>query len=164
MKHILTLEDFISEKRVVYKRQYTENYPAQHVSTAARVRNAILDAMADGVLTEDELQGILTTANAGPRWLQRNTDLFKITEDEMGKTYGLSAKGQRIQRATRSAVNESVSNKKVDADQIADRMLDIDLLAPFADKVRAMRKVSEADLNKMLPDYIAGNMISGLFD
>lgn len=101
MEHILTLEDFISEKRVVYKRQYTENYPAQHASTAARVRNAILDSMADGVLTEDELQGILATAKAGPRWMQRNTDLFKITEDEMGKTYCLSTKGQRIQRATR---------------------------------------------------------------
>lgn len=101
MKHLLTLEDFISEKRVVYKRQYTENYPAQHASTAARVRNAILDAMADGVLTEDELQGILATVQASPRWMQRNADLFKITEDEMGKTYGLSTKGLRIQRATR---------------------------------------------------------------
>jgi len=164
MKHILNMSDFLTEKKVVYKRQYTENYPAQRVSTAARVRNAVLDAMADGVLTEEELQGILRTANAGSRWLQRNGDLFKITEDETGRSYCLSNKGQRIMRATRAALNESVSKKKVDAGQIADKMLDIDRLAPFADKVRSMGKVSAFDLDQMLPDYIAGHMIYGLFD
>lgn len=104
MKHILTLADFITEKRVVYKRQYTENYPAKTASTAARVRNAVMSAMADGVLTEEELQEILRTANAGPRWLQRNVDLFSITEDETGRSYCLSNKGMRIAKAT---LNES---------------------------------------------------------
>jgi len=109
MKYILNMSDFLTEKRVVYKRQYTENYPAQRASTAARVRNVVLDAMADGVLTEEELQGILRTANAGSRWLQRNGDLFKITEDETGRSYCLSSKGQRIMRATRKTLNESKS-------------------------------------------------------
>jgi hypothetical protein len=109
MKYILNMSDFLTEKKVTYKRQYTESYPAQHASTVARVRNAVLNAMADGVLTEEELQGILRTANAGSRWLQRNGDLFKITEDETGRSYCLSNKGQRIMRATGGTLTESKS-------------------------------------------------------
>ena len=110
MKYVLNMDDFLTEKRVVYKRKYTENYPAKTASTAARVRNAVMSAMADGVLNEEELQEILRTANAGPRWLQRNGDLFKITEDETGRSYCLSNKGMRIAKATLNE-SEKPSNK-----------------------------------------------------
>jgi hypothetical protein len=106
MKHIKSLDDFLLEKRVVIKRKYTENYPAKHASTSARVRNAVLDAMADGVVTEEEIKNILQTANAGSRWLKKNGSLFKITEDEAGvKSYTLSKSGNRIRTRTRN-INE----------------------------------------------------------
>lgn len=100
MNHILNMDDFLSEKKVTYKRQYTEAYPAQRASTAARVRNAVFAAMKDGVITEEELNTILQAAQAGPRWVSRNADLFKITEEEGLKTYRLSQKGSRVFRAT----------------------------------------------------------------
>ena len=102
MNHILNMNDFLSEKRVTYKRQYTESYPAQQASTAARVRNAVFSAMKDGVITEDELSTILQTAQASPRWVSRNVDLFKITEEEGLRTYRLSGKGSRIFRSTQT--------------------------------------------------------------
>jgi len=102
MNHLLNMDDFLSEKKVTYKRQYTEAYPAQQASTAARVRNAVFSAMKDGVITEDELNTILQTAQAGPRWVSRNVDLFKITEEEGLLTYRLSDKGSRIFRSTQT--------------------------------------------------------------
>ena len=102
MNHILNMDDFLSEKRVTYKRQYTESHPAQHASTTARVRNAVFAAMKDGVITEDELTTILQAAQAGPRWVSRNVDLFKITEDEGLRTYRLSNKGSRIFSSTQT--------------------------------------------------------------
>ena len=106
MKYLLDLDDFLTEKRVVYKRKYTENYPAKLASTAARVRNMVMDAMQDGILTEEELQEILLAANAGSRWLSRNKSLFKITEDETGRSYCLSSKGHKIMAVTRKSLNE----------------------------------------------------------
>ena len=44
MDNLKNIQDFITEKRVTVKRRYTEKYPAKNVSTAARVRYAILDA------------------------------------------------------------------------------------------------------------------------
>jgi len=106
MEYIKSLDDFLLEKKVVIKRKYTENYPAKHASTSARVRNAVLDAMADGVLTEEELQNILQTANAGGRWFKKNSSLFRVTEDEDGvKRYTLSKRGSRINTRTRE-INE----------------------------------------------------------
>ncbi len=102
MNHILNMDDFLSEKKVTYKRQYTEAYPAQHASTAARVRNAVFSAMKDGVITEDELNTILQAAQASPRWVSRNADLFKITEEEGLRVYRLSGKGSRIFRSTQA--------------------------------------------------------------
>ena len=96
------MDDFLSEKRVTYKRQYTESHPAQQASTTARVRNAVFAAMKDGVITEDELTTILQAAQAGPRWVSRNVDLFKITEDQGLRTYRLSNKGSRIFSSTQT--------------------------------------------------------------
>lgn len=102
MKLITTFEDFLAEKLVAYKRKYTESYPAKTASTYAKVRNAVLSAVADGVITEDELQSILQASSHGSKWMSRNTDLFKITEDESGRKYALSKKGKRILKATSS--------------------------------------------------------------
>ena len=64
MDNLKNIQDFITEKRVTVKRRYTEKHPAKNVSTAARVRSAILDAVADGHLTEDEVNNILSEIKA----------------------------------------------------------------------------------------------------
>lgn len=103
MKNLKTISDYLTEKRVVVKRKYTERYPAKLASTSAKVRNVIFDAMSDGVLTEEELIKILSEINANKRWLGRNSSLFNISEDQDGiKKYTLSKFGQRIRNNTYS--------------------------------------------------------------
>ena len=49
-----TFEDFLSEgKKIQIKRKYTENHPASTVGKTASVRNAVLKAVKDGVITEE---------------------------------------------------------------------------------------------------------------
>ena len=102
MKYIKTLNELITEKKVSYKRKYTENYPEKIVSTSARVRNAIFDAMQDGIITEDELNRILSEIKANKNWIKRNADLFKLEEDSDGCIiYKMSIKGNRIFKVTK---------------------------------------------------------------
>jgi len=110
MKNLKKLDNFIIEKKVTVKRRYTEKHPAKNVSTSARVRNAILDAVADGHLTEDEVNTILAEIQAHKRWLKRNLGLFNISEDESGiKRYSLSPYGHRIRKATKTeTINEAL--------------------------------------------------------
>jgi len=110
MKNLNKLDNFIVEKKVTVKRRYTEKYPAKNVSTSARVRNAILDAVADGHLTEDEVNTILAEIQAHKKWLKRNLGLFNISEDESGiKRYSLSPYGHRIRKATKTeTINEAL--------------------------------------------------------
>jgi len=120
MDNLKNIQDFITEKRVTVKRRYTERHPAKNVSTAARVRSAILDAVSDGHLTEDEVNNILSEIKAHKRWLKRNVGLFNISEDETGvKRYSLSPYGHRVRTAT-APINEALKvphkeqgNKKV---------------------------------------------------
>jgi nicotinamide mononucleotide adenylyltransferase len=110
MNNLKKLNSFITEKKVAVKRRYTEKYPAKNVSTAARVRNAVLDAVADGHLTEEEIQKILSEVSAHKRWLNRNTGLFNISEDESGvKRYSLSPYGKRVKNATRVVNEEAIT-------------------------------------------------------
>lgn len=128
MEYIKSLDDFLLEKKVVIKRKYTENHPAKRVSTSARVRNVVLDAMSDGVITEEELQNILQAANAGSRWFKKNSSLFQVTEDEDGiKTFALSKRGSLISTRTRN-LNESskVDDMKFDINSILDILINGD--------------------------------------
>lgn len=111
MDNINDLNNFLNERKVTVKRRYTEAYPARNVSTAARVRNAILDAVADGHITEEEMSKILSELKAHKRWLSRNKDLFNISEDQTGiKTYALSPYGHRVKNRTRpSVLNEALN-------------------------------------------------------
>lgn len=99
----LSFREFLNEKRVTIKRKYTDSYPAKYASTSARVRNAILDAMHDGVITKEELKGILSEISAHRKWLSKNSKLFKIEEDEEGNViYRLSKAGKKIFNKTRN--------------------------------------------------------------
>jgi nicotinamide mononucleotide adenylyltransferase len=110
MKNLLGINDYLTEKKIVVKRRYTEKYPAKNVSTSARIRNTVLDAIADGHLTEEEIQKILSEVNAHKRWLKRNLSLFNISEDETGvKRYTLSPYGNRVKNATRVVNEESIT-------------------------------------------------------
>ena len=109
MDNLNDLNNFLNEKRVTVKRRYTEAHPAKNVSTAARVRTAILDSIADGHITEEEMTRILGVMKAHKRWLSRNKGLFNISEDQSGiKTFSLSPYGLRVKNKT-TLVNEALN-------------------------------------------------------
>ena len=111
MDNLNDLNNFLNEKKIVVKRRYTEAYPAKNVSTNARIRSVILDAISDGHITEEEMSKILTELQANKRWLGRNKTLFNISEDQAGiKTFSLSPYGQRVRnRTTPTVLNEALN-------------------------------------------------------
>jgi len=109
MDNLNDLNNFLNEKRVTVKRRYTEAHPAKNVSTAARVRSTILDSIADGHITEEEMTRILSELKAHKRWLSRNKGLFNISEDQAGiKTFSLSPYGIRVKNKT-TVLNEALN-------------------------------------------------------
>ena len=114
MNNINDLNNFLSEKKVTVKRRYTEAHPAKNVSTLARVRSSILEAIADGHITEEEMSRILSELKAHKRWLNRNKTLFNVSEDQAGiKTFSLSPYGHRVKNATAikktTVINEALT-------------------------------------------------------
>ena len=111
MDNLNDLNNFLNEKKVVVKRRYTEAYPAKNISTNARIRTTILDAISDGHITEEEMSRILIELQANKRWLGRNKTLFNISEDQAGiKTFSLSPYGQRVKnRTTPTVLNEALN-------------------------------------------------------
>ena len=89
-----TFEDFLSEgKKIQIKRKYTENYPAQTVGKTANVRNAVIQAIKDGVVTKEEFNKILSElSTSSSQWASRNRKYFNVSEEGIK----LSRWGRRI--------------------------------------------------------------------
>ena len=87
-------EDFLKEgKKIQIKRKYTENHPARTVGKTANVRNEILKAVKDGVITEEEFTKILSKLSGDHKqWRTRNTKYFNVSEEGIK----LSKWGRRI--------------------------------------------------------------------
>lgn len=108
-------EDFLSEgKKLQIKRKYTENHPAQTVGKTASVRNAVLQAIADGVVTREEFNKILSElSTSSSQWASRNRKYFNVSEDGVK----LSKWGRRIlaeldETPKATAVNEKIKVTK----------------------------------------------------
>ena len=89
-----TFEDFLSEgKKIQIKRKYTENYPAKTVGKTANVRNAVIQAIKDGVVTREEFNKILSElSTSSSQWASRNRKYFNVSEEGIK----LSKWGRRI--------------------------------------------------------------------
>ena len=91
---MINFEDFLSEgKKLQIKRKYTENHPAQTVGKTANVRNAVLQAIKDGVVTREEFNKILSElSTSSSQWASRNRKYFNVSEEGVK----LSKWGRRI--------------------------------------------------------------------
>lgn len=76
-------ESFLSEgKKIQIKRKYTENHPASTVGKTANVRNEVLKAVKDGVITEEEFNKIVSKLSKSPnRWRSTNSKYFFVSEE-----------------------------------------------------------------------------------
>ena len=106
-----TFEDFLSEgKKIQIKRKYTENHPASTVGKTANVRNAVLKAIKDGVVTREEYNKILSELSADSRqWSSRNRKYFNVSEEGIK----LSKWGLRILNELDSEEEEMILSDEV---------------------------------------------------
>lgn len=102
----MSFNDFLNEKRkVTLKRRYTENHPAVEVGLTAKVRNKMIEAVADGRLTQEEFKTILSELSTDTgRWMRRNAKYFNVSEDGVS----LSTFGRRLLKTVIITENEHV--------------------------------------------------------
>lgn len=104
-------EEFIGEGRITLKRKYTESHPAQTAGTHAKIRNKVLEAIADGTLTQEEFDAILKEmSNDSGRWMRRNSKYFSVSEAGVS----LSKFGQRVL----TTINISEEVEEVEEDEV----------------------------------------------
>jgi hypothetical protein len=130
----------LNERKVVTKRKYTEAYPAKTVGSAARIRNKMLEAIASGRITQQDFDKMLSELSSdSKRWLNRNGQLFNISEDGIS----LSSFGKRILKGI--TVNEATTkNPEVwvpgDFDKAVSKLsadkIDLDTIKKLAKKYK----------------------------
>jgi|DEB19_MinimDraft_2_1074335.scaffolds.fasta_scaffold00183_6 hypothetical protein len=103
----LELEDLmessiIEGKKIILKRQYTENHPASTVGKNANVRNKVLEFIKNGKITKEAFENFVAgLSNNSKRWTKSNSQYFTISEDGVS----LSKVGQKILKSI--TVNEA---------------------------------------------------------
>ena len=97
------LESSITEgKKIILKRQYTENHPASTVGKNASVRNKVLEFIKNGKITKEAFENFVAgLSNNSKRWTKSNSQYFTISEDGVS----LSKVGQKILKSI--TVNEA---------------------------------------------------------
>jgi hypothetical protein len=93
----MNFQDFLNEgSKITLKRRYTENHPAVQVGKSAKVRNKMLEAIADGKITQEEFDAILKEYSKDTsKWIRRNTKYFNVSEDGISlSTFGKRALSQ----------------------------------------------------------------------
>jgi hypothetical protein len=78
-----SFSEFISEtKTVTLKRQYTDKHPQMTAGLHAKIRNKVLEAIADGTLNQEELMKIVSEHSTNAkRWFNTNKKYFTVSED-----------------------------------------------------------------------------------
>lgn len=102
----MSFNEFINERNITIKRQYTQNHPAKTVGKAAKIRNKVLEAIKDGKLTKEEFDTILREMTTdSTRWMRRNSSYITMNEEGIS----LSKMGKRI--LSQISVNEEINEK-----------------------------------------------------
>ena len=93
-------------------------------------------------------------------FIKSDAPQFKGKSKEERKEMALAA----YYSARKKAGLEEDRIEEATGKEIAAKMMKDKMLKPFASKVAKMKSVTAKDLDKMLPDYIAGGDISSLFE
>lgn len=97
------VDDLDEARTIEYKRKYTEKYPAKIAGLHGKVRDRVLEAMKDKMLTQEEFDAIVQEFNLSKRWVRNNSHLFKVK----GGMVALSETGRRIWNARCRKLNEN---------------------------------------------------------
>ena len=107
-RYIPLFEEFTNlineDRQITVKRKYTEKYPANTVGHFAKVRNNVLEAIADGTITQEQFDAIVSKiSNSSKRWVRSNANCFVISEEGVS----LSPLGKKILKGI--TVNEKTT-------------------------------------------------------
>ena len=81
----------INEGKIQLKRKYTDNYPTVSAGAHAPIRNKIIEAIADGKVTEEEFKALIKELSSSSKaWVKKNARYFNVSEDGVSLSkYGL---------------------------------------------------------------------------
>jgi hypothetical protein len=100
----------LNERKVTLKRRYTENHPAITAGKSARIRNKMLEAIADGSITQEEFDNIIAElSTSSKRWMKHNAKYFNVSEEGIS----LSKFGKRVLNQIKINENNQMRNKLV---------------------------------------------------
>ena len=105
----------LNESKVTLKRRYTENHPAITAGKSARVRNKMLEAIADGKISQEEFDSIIAElSTSSKRWMKHNAKYFNVSEEGIS----LSKFGKRALNQIK--INENKDMKKLVIESFSD--------------------------------------------
>lgn len=91
--------NYVNEGVIIVKRKYTNSYPEINKNLNAKIRNSILNAVSDKVVTSKDLLDIIAQAGSknALQWLKQNGHYFKITKGDLDtETFILTPQAKRI--------------------------------------------------------------------
>lgn len=134
----MNFADFLNESKITLKRQYTEFYPAKTAGKHASVRNRVIEAVKDGILTKSDFNAILKEMSADDsRWLRRNVQYFSIKEDQVS----LSKFGKKILSQLNTMKEENETSESEELDETGYR--------PMTDAERQKKQYKEQQLKRL---------------
>lgn len=121
------MEDFNTfneSKKIVLKRAYTDKHPSITAGKEAAVRNKILEAIADGKITQEEFNNILKEySKDSSKWIRRNTSYFNVSEDGISLSkFGKRALQQIVVNEGMAAEKETISKMGLNESRVNEEM------------------------------------------
>jgi len=175
----MDFNDFLNERHITLKRQYTESHPAKLVGKHASIRNKVLEAIKDGKLTKEEFNQLVSKVSEDQkRWLSRNATFFNVSEDgvtlskEGLKLYNQLPKENKIENKPKfemkrliesfsefsenlknAQINEAFGSSKLASILTGAEKMPKDLPAAFYNMAKiALDKIQDIDIIEMTPD------------
>ena len=131
--------EFLSEgKKLTLKRKYTERHPARTVGKTASVRNSVIEAIKDGVITKEEFTKIISELSGDHKqWKSRNKKYFNVSEDGVSLSrWGIKILGELNKTSKSKELNEygpmaGSDNRNYSVNALVDRIGDLDSILMY---------------------------------
>lgn len=96
--------DAVTERKITFKRKYTDAHPERRIKTGATVRRKILEFLSNnnGKANREEMNEFLSTIEeergktVSRSWFNDNADLVKVVKESGSKTYILTERGKKM--------------------------------------------------------------------
>jgi hypothetical protein len=152
---------FVGEgKTVTLKRQYTEKHPAVTAGQHAKIRNRVLEAIADGTLTKEEFERIVSeVSDNSSQWARRNKKYFTVSEDG---GISLSSFGKKILNSIKMYEGRKFVAAASKAKQEGKEEFDFEGKT-FPVTVKETPKVEETFVYESFASFVASTMIAEAF-